>query len=81
MKEGWWKLIMAAGQEVPVGQDKFLFILVPHLAEMEACRTGFWGPPGPLRTMASGCSVKFFRTLQRFHETYFQTGEETILVT
>lgn len=67
-----------------MGQDEFLLILVPHLAEMEACRTGpldLWGPPGPLRTMAGGCSVKFFRTLQRLRETYLQTGEEIILVT
>lgn len=64
--------------------DKFLLILVPHLAEMEACRTDPsdpWGTPGPLGTMTGGCSVRFFRTRQRFSETYLQTGEQSILVT
>lgn len=69
MKGGWWKLIVASGQGVSIKQDKFLLILVPHLAETEACRTGPWGPPGPLRTMAAGCSVRISGTLQRFSET------------
>ena len=75
MLEGRRKLAVASGQGVPKGQNKFLLIRVPYLAERVARRT-----LGDLLSCSGlgGCSERVFRTLQTFSKMHLQTAEQDI---